>query len=89
MCFFFIHARLEITTLIRTSKSLKLLLLFMQGFRPFSGKGYHMGGDVKKADDLDDEDAARLAARLAKLKTMTRGWMQSLLKYEKRLPFTP
>ena len=63
----------------------------MQGFRPFSGKGYHMGGDVKKADDwLDDEDAARLAARLAGLELTTRGWVRSLQKYEKkRLHFTP
>ena len=47
-----------------------------------------MGGDVKKADDwLDDEDAGRLAARLAGVVLTTRGWVRSLHKYEKKAPF--
>ena len=47
-----------------------------------------MCGDVKKADDwLDDEDAARLAVRLAGLVLTTRGWVRSLQKYEKKAPF--
>ena len=98
MCFFFIHARLEITTLIRTSKSLKLLLLFMQGWRPFSGRGHRICGDEKSADGLDDDDVQLVTTdmdsgvlhsyirRLDNLKVVTSGWMHSLQKNDKN-PF--
>ena len=92
---FFIHARLETTTLIRTSKSLKFGLLFMQGFRPFSGIGRKICGDEKRPDDLDDDDVQlvtpdmdsdvrqSLIRRLDNLKVVTSGWMHSLQKNDK------
>ena len=95
MCFFFIHARLETTTLIRTSESLKFGLLFMQDFRPFSGKGHRLVGDGKRGDDLDDGDVQLVTTdmdsgilhsyirRLDNLKVVTSGWMHSLQKNDK------
>jgi len=67
----------------------------MQGFRPFSGKGHRIGGDEKRADDLDDGDVQLVTTdmdsgvlhsyirRLDNLKVVTSGWMHSLQKNDK------
>ena len=71
----------------------------MQGFRPFSGKGHRIGGDEKRADDLDDGDVQLVTTdmdsgilhsyirRLDNLKVVTSGWMHSLQKNDKEAPF--